>query len=421
MLSHGSQCVHSTESWPQQRPRPPFTHPGGKCLWGEFQPCCASRERWRGAGPCPGSCRSAGRAQEAKHLSRCPRDSWSSQNLLSIPRGKQTASSSLKIAAQGIRTHPREGEVRREQVCSFPWSSPQPGRGTAQPSTRTCPSFRGKAALPLPTLAAPLGYTEASLCSSWLPFCQGVTLSSAGWLGLGTSQHRCCCCPDAPSGSCWAPVLCPGAARASVKQCFQSAREHFCRPSISHGDTTHRGTQLPAELPSLWRGDLLPIKISRGISKRGGLSGEVPLPGEVPAVGVSQASLQGSALFSPSCFAISCVNCSLCSRSTFTRPLGTRGPGRAIARSPGQRHPRHGDGTVPPGARSAGSPGVRFGSVSKHLALHNQTQALPAGPRPEEPVEPVGAQCATGAAHPAPCTARLPQQDGSRARAACPI
>lgn len=232
VLPHGSQCAHSTESWPQQHPRPPFTHPSGKCLWGEVQPCCTSWERWRGTGPCPGSCRSAGRAQEAKHLSHCPRDSWSSQNLLSIPRGKQTASSSLKIAAQGIGTHPREGEVRREQVCSFPWSSPQPGCGTTQPSTRTCPSFRGKAALPLSAFTAPLGYTEVPLCSSLLPLCQGVTLSSAGWLGLGTSQH-CCCCLDAPSSSCWVPILHPGAARALVKT-VPNLRDGTCAIPASH-------------------------------------------------------------------------------------------------------------------------------------------------------------------------------------------
>lgn len=63
------------------------------------------------------------------------------------------------------------------------------------------------------------------------------------------------------------------------ENCSQSA-------STSHSDTTHRGTHLPMELPSLWRGDLVPIKISQGISKRGGLSCEVPLPSEVPAGGV---------------------------------------------------------------------------------------------------------------------------------------
>lgn len=65
----------------------------------------------------------------------------------------------------------------------------------------------------------------------------------------------------------------------------QSARWHLCHPSISHGDTTHRGTHLPVELPSLWRGDLVPIKISHGISKRGGLSCEVPLPARSPLWG----------------------------------------------------------------------------------------------------------------------------------------
>lgn len=72
----------------------------------------------------PGMCRAV--KEQAQHLSCCPRDSWSSQNLLSIPGGKQTASSSLKIAAQGTRSRLREGEVKRKMGCSFPRNSPQP-------------------------------------------------------------------------------------------------------------------------------------------------------------------------------------------------------------------------------------------------------------------------------------------------------
>lgn len=83
----------------------------------------AAAGEWQGQGMCWGVKEAA---QEAQHLPCCPRDSWSSQNLLSIPRGKQTASSSLKIAAQGTRSRLREGEVKRKMGCSFPGNSPQP-------------------------------------------------------------------------------------------------------------------------------------------------------------------------------------------------------------------------------------------------------------------------------------------------------
>lgn len=84
------------------------------------------------------SCRGAQEpAQEAKHLSRCPRDSWSSQNLLSIPRGNQTVRGSLKIAAQGTNWPERRGSEKGDGLQLSKEQSP------AQPGPRSAPRKQG--------------------------------------------------------------------------------------------------------------------------------------------------------------------------------------------------------------------------------------------------------------------------------------
>jgi len=167
----------------------------------QTRPPCPPQQRWGGAagglpaGAAAGeqqsqrTCRAATqRARAAKHPSRCPRGSWGSQNLLSIPRGNQTASDCLKIAARGRGARPREGEVKREVVCSFPRNSPRPTHGPTQPRARRGLSVlpRDSGSVPSPTTCA-AGTCQGLPCRSQAaccPFPRGDP-QRCGWLALG--------------------------------------------------------------------------------------------------------------------------------------------------------------------------------------------------------------------------------------------
>lgn len=66
-----------------------------------------------------------GRPQEARPRGRGLRDSWSSRNLLSIPRGNQNSERRLKIALQGTRPRLTKREVKRERGSQLSMEQPR--------------------------------------------------------------------------------------------------------------------------------------------------------------------------------------------------------------------------------------------------------------------------------------------------------